>query len=328
MKRALISGITGQDGSYLAEFLLKKGYIVYGLARHSASPNYWRLKNIEHQITILEADLLDLPSLIQAVKVAAPDEIYNLASQSFVPASWEQPVFTQSATALGPLNMLEAIRTIDPEIRFYQASSSEMFGMAKECPQNEETPLSPRSIYASSKAFAHNVTTNYRERYGIFASQGILFNHESPRRGIEFVTRKITDGVARIVEGLSENLALGNLDPLRDWGYAGDYVEAMWHILQQPEPGEWVIGTGETHSVEEFVEAAFECVGLDWRDYVVQDPRYMRPYTEITPLKADPSKAYKDFGWYPQTQFEDLVRMMVNADLERLHADARHSYAG
>jgi GDPmannose 4,6-dehydratase len=319
VKRALVSGITGQDGSYLAELLLKKDYLVYGLARHSASPNYWRLKEIEDQITIIEADLLDLPSLVWAVKVSAPDEIYNLASQSFVPASWEQPVFTQSATALGPLNMLEAIRTVDPEIKFYQASSSEMFGMAKECPQNEETPLSPRSIYASSKTFAHNVTTNYREHYGLFASQGILFNHESPRRGIEFVTRKITDGVARIVEGLSENLALGNLDPLRDWGYAGDYVEAMWSILQQDKPGEWVIGTGETHSVEDFVRLAFECVGLDWHDYVVQDARYMRPFSDIPRLQADPRKAYKDFGWYPQTRFEDLVRMMVNADIKRLH---------
>jgi GDPmannose 4,6-dehydratase len=319
VKRALITGITGQDGSYLAELLLKKDYLVYGLARHSASPNYWRLKEIEDQITIIEADLLDLPSLVWAVKVSAPDEIYNLASQSFVPASWEQPVFTQSATALGPLNMLEAIRTVDPEIKFYQASSSEMFGMAKECPQNEETPLSPRSIYASSKTFAHNVTTNYREHYGLFASQGILFNHESPRRGIEFVTRKITDGVARIVEGLSENLALGNLDPLRDWGYAGDYVEAMWSILQQDKPGEWVIGTGETHSVEDFVRLAFECVGLDWHDYVVQDARYMRPFSDIPRLQADPRKAYKDFGWYPQTRFEDLVRMMVNADIKRLH---------
>jgi GDPmannose 4,6-dehydratase len=215
--------------------------------------------------------------------------------------------------------MLEAIRTVDPEIKFYQASSSEMFGMAKECPQNEETPLSPRSIYASSKTFAHNVTTNYREHYGLFASQGILFNHESPRRGIEFVTRKITDGVARIVEGLSENLALGNLDPLRDWGYAGDYVEAMWSILQQDKPGEWVIGTGETHSVEDFVRLAFECVGLDWHDYVVQDARYMRPFSDIPRLQADPRKAYKDFGWYPQTRFEDLVRMMVNADIKRLH---------
>lgn len=327
MKRALITGITGQDGSYLAELLLEKQYLVYGLVRHSASPNLWRIEHILDKITLLGGDLLDLPSLIEAVKTAAPDEVYNLASQSFVPASWEQPVFTQSATALGPLNMLEAIRQVDPNIRFYQASSSEMFGMAKECPQNELTPLSPRSIYASAKTFAHHVTINYREHYGLFASAGILFNHESPRRGLEFVTRKITDGVARIALGLSDHIALGNLEPLRDWGYAKDYVYAMWQILQHDEPGVWVIGTGKTYSVQQFLESAFGCVDLDWQDYVRQDPRYMRPYTEITPLCADPRKAERDFGWVPTTTLEEMVEKMVNADMER-HANARHTYAG
>ena len=324
MKRALITGMTGQDGSYLAEFLLEKDYLVYGMVRHSASPNYWRIEHLLDKIKLIKADLLDMPSLINAVRVAAPDEVYNLASQSFVPASWEQPVFTQSATALGPLNLLEAIRVVDPEIKFYQASSSEMFGMAKECPQNEQTPLNPRSIYATSKTFAHNITINYREHYGLFTAAGILFNHESPRRGLEFVTRKVTDGVARIKLGLRDTLALGNLEPHRDWGYAKDYVEAMWLMLQHDEPGEWVVGTGKTHSIAELVHTAFCCVDLDWREYVTQDPKFMRPYTEITPLLADTSKAKRELGWEPKTTFVELVEMMVEADLARLCPNPHH----
>ena len=316
-KKALITGITGQDGSYLAEFLLSKGYEVYGLTRRTSTPNYNRISHIVDQITLVSGDLLDQHSLTNAVKQVMPDEVYNLGAQSFVKTSWDQPMFTGESTALGVTRMLEAIKMIKPDIKFYQASSSEMFGKVRQTPQNEKTPFYPRSPYGVAKVYGHWITVNYRESYNIFAVSGILFNHESPRRGLEFVTRKITNSVAKIKLGKLDKLHLGNPDSKRDWGYAKDYVEMMWLMLQQDEPDDYVIGTGETHSVREFVELAFQFAGIkDWQDKVVfNDPRFTRP-AEVDLLVADPSKAKKKLGWQPKTSFEDLVRIMVEADLE------------
>lgn len=323
MPRALITGITGQDGSYLAEFLLEKGYEVIGMVRRTSTVNFSRIQHIQDRITLVSGDLLDQGSLIAILRDYQPDEIYNLAAQSFVPTSWEQPVFTGEVTALGVTRMLEAIRTVDPSIRFYQASSSEMFGKVREVPQNELTPFYPRSPYGVAKVYGHWITVNYRESFGIYAVSGILFNHESPRRGLEFVTRKVSYGVAKIKLGLAKELRLGNLDARRDWGFAGDYVRAMWLMLQQPAPDDYVVGTGQTHSVRELCEIAFAHVGLDWRDYVVQDPRYMR-LAEVDLLVADPSKARRVLGWEPTVSFEELVKMMVNADLKLLQEEMEH----
>jgi GDPmannose 4,6-dehydratase len=314
MKRALITGITGQDGSYLAEFLLEKGYKVYGIVRRTSTTNLERIAHLEGEIELIYADLLDENSLIHALKVAEPDEVYNLASQSFVPASWSQPVLTGEFTALGVTRLLDAIRVVNPRIRFYQASSSEMFGEAREVPQNEQTPFHPRSPYGVAKVYGHWITVNYRESYGMFACSGILFNHESPRRGLEFVTRKVTHAVARIKYGVQQELRLGNLEARRDWGYAKDYVEAMWLMLQQDEPDDYVIATGETHSVRELCELAFGYVGLDYRDYVVVDPSLFRP-TDVNLLVGDASKARRRLGWEPKVRFEELIKMMVEADL-------------
>ncbi|NLF03269.1 MAG: GDP-mannose 4,6-dehydratase [Anaerolineales bacterium] len=320
MPTALITGITGQDGSYLAEFLLERGYQVLGMVRRSSTINFARIQHIQDQLTLVSGDLLDLGSLIGVLRDHRPDEVYNLAAQSFVPISWGQPVLTGEVTALGVTRMLEAIRTVDPTIRFYQASSSEMFGKVREVPQSEHTPLYPRSPYGVAKVYGHWITVNYRESYDLFAVSGILFNHESPRRGLEFVTRKITHGVARIKLGLADELLLGNLDSRRDWGFAGDYVRAMWLMLQQPQPDDYVVGTGETHSVQELCEAAFGHVGLDWRDYVRQDARFMRP-AEVDLLVADPTKARTVLGWQPDTSFETLVHMMVDSDLDLARAE-------
>ncbi len=316
-KRALITGITGQDGSYLAEFLLSQGYEVIGMIRRSSTVNFERIRHIQDQITLVSGDLLDQGSLINILRDYRPQEVYNLAAQSFVPTSWQQPVFTGEVTALGVTRVLEAIRTVDPEIRFYQASSSEMFGKVREVPQRETTPFYPRSPYGVAKVYGHWITVNYRESYNLFAVSGILFNHESPRRGLEFVTRKVTYHVAKIKLGLADKVALGNLDSKRDWGFAGDYVRAMWLMLQQDTPGDYVVGTGETHSVQELCEVAFAHVGLDWRDYVVQDPRFMRP-AEVDLLVADPSKAHRVLGWKPEVSFAELIGMMVDADLALL----------
>lgn len=315
--RALITGITGQDGSYLAELLLEKGYEVIGMVRRSSTESFERINHIRDRLTLVQADLLDQLSIVNIVEEYHPDEVYNLAAQSFVPTSWVQPVLTGEFDALGVTKMLEAIRHVDTKIRFYQASSSEMFGKVREVPQNENTPFYPRSPYGVAKVYGHFITVNYRESYGIPACSGILFNHESPRRGLEFVTRKITDGVARIKLGLAEKLALGNLDAKRDWGYAGDYVRAMWLMLQQPEADDYVIATGETHSVEDFVREAFAYVDLDYKDYVVTDPRFVRP-AEVDLLLGDASKARARLGWEPTVTFTELVRMMVDADLKRL----------
>ena len=315
--RALITGVTGQDGSYLAELLLEKGYEVYGMTRRASTENLERIGHLVDRVTLIQGDLLDPPSLDAALRQAQPHEVYNLAAQSFVPTSWNQPVLTAEFTAVGVTRVLEAIRAVDPEIRFYQASSSEMFGKVREVPQTELTPFHPRSPYGVAKVYGHHITVNYRESYDLFAVSGILFNHESPRRGLEFVTRKISDGVARIKHGLAEELRLGNLDARRDWGFAGDYVEAMWLMLQQDKPDDYVIATGESHSVREFVEIAFERAGLDWERYVVQDERFMRP-AEVDQLIGDPSKAREQLGWEPKTSFRELVEMMVDADLERL----------
>lgn len=317
MSRALITGVTGQDGSYLAEFLLSKGYEVYGIVRRSSTLNFERISHIQDRIHLISADLMDQNSLISAVQESNPDEVYNLAAQSFVPTSWRQPVFTGEATALGVTRILEAIRLVKPSAKFYQASSSEMFGKAQEVPQRETTPFHPRSPYGVAKVYGHWIAVNYRESYGMFICSGILFNHESPRRGLEFVTRKITDGVARIKLGLNHELRLGNLDARRDWGFAGDYVRAMWLMLQQQEPDDYVIATGVTHSVRDFVEAAFDYVGLDYKKYVVIDPRFVRP-AEVDLLQGDASKAREKLGWKPEVSFEDLIAMMVEADLERL----------
>jgi len=317
MPRALIIGITGQDGSYLAEHLLAKGYEVVGVVRRTSHHSYERIDHLLDRITVVPADLLDQHSLTVVLQETEPDEIYNLAAQSFVPTSWSQPVLTGEFTALGVTRLLEAMRLVAPRARFYQASSSEMFGKVVETPQRETTPFYPRSPYGVAKVYGHWITVNYRESYGLYAVSGILFNHESPRRGIEFVTRKVTDGVARIKAGLQKELRLGNLDARRDWGYAGDYVDAMWRMLQQPSPSDYVVGTGETHSVRELVEIAFGHVGLDWRQYVVVDPKYYRP-AEVDVLQADPAKAKRELGWAPKVSFEQLVTMMVDADLERL----------
>jgi GDPmannose 4,6-dehydratase len=314
---ALITGITGQDGSYLAEFLLEKGYEVIGMVRRTSTLNFSRIQHIQDKITLVSGDLLDQVSLISALQEHRPNEVYNLAAQSFVPTSWKQPVFTGDVTALGVTRMLEAIRTVDESIRFYQASSSEMFGKVREVPQSETTPFYPRSPYGVAKVYGHWITVNYRESYDLFAVSGILFNHESPRRGLEFLPRKVSYGVAKIKLGLAENLALGNLDAQRDWGYAGDYVRAMWLMLQQEQPDDYVVGTGETHSVRELCEAAFGHVGLDWQDYVVQDPRFMRP-AEVDLLVSDPSKAGRVLGWEPRVTFRELVQMMVDADIALL----------
>ena len=319
MPRALITGITGQDGSYLAEFLLAKGYDVVGMVRRTSHDSYERIEHFLDAIRIVTADLLDQHSLTEVVRDVRPDEVYNLAAQSYVPTSFSQPVLTGEFTALGVTRILEAIRLAHPAARFYQASSSEMFGKVQETPQNERTPFYPRSPYGVAKVYGHWITVNYRESYGLYAVSGILFNHESPRRGVEFVTRKVTDGVARIKLGLTRELQLGNLDAKRDWGFAGDYVDAMWRMLQPPAPQDYVIGTGTTHSVRELVELAFGHAGLDWRDHVVTDPRHMRP-AEVDLLIADPTKARHELGWTPKVDFATLVRMMVDADLARLKA--------
>jgi GDPmannose 4,6-dehydratase len=315
-KRALITGITGQDGSYLAELLLSKGYKVFGVVRRASSENFERISHLEGRIELLQADLLDLTSLVTAIQAARPDEIYNLAAQSFVPTSWGQPFLTGEFTALGVTRILEALRSVDTNIRFYQASSSEMFGKVLEVPQREETPFYPRSPYGVAKVYGHFITVNYRESYNLFAVSGILFNHESPRRGLEFVTRKVTDGVARIKLGLASELRLGNLDAKRDWGFAGDYVEAMWLMLQQEKPDDYVVATGETHTVQELVEIAFNRAELDWEKYVVIDPKFIRP-AEVDLLIGDPTKAKNQLGWVPKTGFRALVEMMVDADMER-----------
>ena len=316
-RAALITGITGQDGSYLAEFLLGQGYEVVGMVRRTSTVSFARIHHIQDRITLASGDLLDQGSLISVLREYRPDEVYNLAAQSFVPTSWEQPVFTGEVTALGVTRLLEAIRTVNPKIRFYQASSSEMFGKVREVPQCESTPFYPRSPYGVAKVYGHWITVNYRESYDLFAVSGILFNHESPRRGLEFVTRKVTSGVAKIKLGLAGELRLGNLDSRRDWGYAGDYVRAMWLMLQQDRPDDYVVGTGETHAVRELCERAFSCVGLDWQDYVVQDPRFIRP-AEVDLLVADPSKAREVLGWKPNVSFGELVQMMVDSDLKLL----------
>ena len=322
MPRALITGITGQDGSYLAEFLLEKGYEVVGMVRRTSHHSYERIDHLLDRIEIVAADLLDQHSLTVVLQDVRPDEVYNLAAQSFVPTSWNQPVLTGEFTARGVTRILEAIRLVHPKARFYQASSSEMFGKVTETPQRETTPFYPRSPYGVAKVYGHWITVNYRESYDLFAVSGILFNHESPRRGIEFVTRKVSDGVARIKLGLARDLHLGNLDARRDWGYAGDYVEAMWRMLQQPEPRDYVVGMGETHSVRELADIAFRHVGLDYRDCVVSDRRYYRP-AEVELLLADPTKAHRELGWKPKVNFERLVTMMVDADLARLSAAPR-----
>ena len=316
-KRALITGITGQDGSYLAELLLEKGYEVVGVVRRSSAPNLWRIEHLLDRIDLRPGDLLDQLSLIKVLAETRPTEVYNLAAMSFVPASWDQPMLTGEYNAQGVTRMLEAIRQVDPKTRLYQASSSEMFGKVREVPQTELTPFYPRSPYGVSKVYAHYITVNYRESYDLFAVSGILFNHESPRRGIEFVTRKVTDGVARIKLGLSDHLALGNLDAQRDWGFAGDYVRAMWLMLQQDQADDYVISTGESHSVRELVEVAFGHVGLDWQKHVRLDPRFLRP-AEVDHLIGDASKARQALGWRPEVSFTGLVQMMVDADLARL----------
>ncbi|MBN1249883.1 MAG: GDP-mannose 4,6-dehydratase [Anaerolineae bacterium] len=315
--RALITGITGQDGSYLAEFLLSEGYEVTGMVRRTSTINFSRIQHIQDKISLVSGDLLDQGSLMTILRDSRPDEIYNLAAQSFVPTSWNQPVFTGNVTGLGVTRVLEAIRTVDPEIRFYQASSSEMFGKVREVPQTESTPFYPRSPYGIAKVYGHWITVNYRESYDLFACSGILFNHESPRRGLEFVTRKITYNVAKIKLGLANHVALGNLDAKRDWGFAGDYVRAMWLMLQQDNPDDYVVGTGTPHSVQELCEAAFSHVDLAWEDYVVQDPRFMRP-AEVDLLVSNPAKARRILGWEPDVSFQELIQMMVDADIALL----------
>ncbi|MDR0788400.1 MAG: GDP-mannose 4,6-dehydratase [Gemmatimonadota bacterium] len=326
MKTALITGITGQDGSYLAEFLLEKGYRVVGLVRRSSTLNFERIAHIQERIELLSGDLTDQNSLFVALQSCNPDEVYNLGAQSFVQASWTQPILTGNVTALGVTRLLEAVRVFNPRIRFYQASSSEIFGKVQAVPQREDTPFYPRSPYGVGKVYGHWITVNYRESYDLFAVSGILFNHESPRRGLEFVTRKVTDAAARIKLGLSKELRLGNLDAKRDWGFAGDYVRAMWLMLQQSTPSDYVIATGQTHSVEELVNTAFTRVGLDWREYVIQDPRFMRP-AEVDLLIGDATRARTEMGWEPEVSFEQLIHMMIDADLERLSQGGRfHPY--
>ncbi|MEK4292877.1 GDP-mannose 4,6-dehydratase [Paenibacillus sp. FSL R5-0914] len=316
-KRALITGITGQDGSYLAELLLSKGYKVFGLRRRTSVPILENIEHLQNEIEFIDGDLLDMGSLINAVRISNPDEVYNLAAQSFVATSWIQPVATGQATGIGVTNMLEAVRLVKPDARFYQASSSEMFGKVVETPQKETTPFYPRSPYGVAKVYGHWITVNYRESYNMYACSGILFNHESPRRGIEFVTRKVTDAVARIKLGLQSELRLGNLDAKRDWGFAGDYVRAMWLMLQQDKADDFVISTGETHTIEELVEIAFSHVGLNWRDYVVIDQKFVRP-AEVDLLLGDCTKAKEKLGWELEVGFEQLVKMMVDSDLEKV----------
>lgn len=314
--RALITGITGQDGSYLADLLLEKGYEVYGMVRRSSTENFERIEHIKDRINLVHGDLLDQLSLLTNVEEIRPDEVYNLAAQSFVPASWKQPMLTGEFNALGVTKLLEAIRQIDRKIKFYQASSSEMFGKVVEVPQSEKTPFYPRSPYGVAKVYGHFITVNYRESYGIFAVSGILFNHESPRRGLEFVTRKVTDGAARIKLGLTDKLRMGNLEAKRDWGFAGDYVRAMWMMLNHDKPDNFVIATGQNHSVRELCEIAFSHLDLDYKEYVVTDPQFVRP-AEVDVLLGDASHAKKTLGWEPQTSFEQMIKMMVDADVER-----------
>ncbi|HLG91628.1 MAG TPA: GDP-mannose 4,6-dehydratase [Acidimicrobiales bacterium] len=321
-KRALITGITGQDGSYLAEFLLEQGYEVVGMLRRSSTVNFERIAHIQDRLTLVTGDLLDEVSMISILSEHRPSEVYNLAAQSFVQTSWSQPVLTGETTALGVTRMLDAIRTVDPEIRFYQASSSEMFGKVQETPQRETTPFYPRSPYGVAKVYGHWITVNYRESYGLHASSGILFNHGSPRRGLEFVERKVSHGVARIKAGLERELRLGNLDAKRDWGYAADYVRAMWMMLQRDEPGDFVVASGKTHSVRELCELAFSHVGLNWSDHVVVDDRFIRP-AEVDVLVGEPTKAREVLGWQPEVDFPGLVQMMVDADLALVRGEAR-----
>lgn len=320
MPTAIITGITGQDGSYLAEYLLGKGYHVVGMVRRSSTVTFERISQIQDDITIIQGDLHDQSSLVDVIETYHPDEVYNLAAQSFVPTSWKQPVLTGEVTALGVTRLLEAIRLVNPNTRFYQASSSEMFGKVLEVPQTEATPFYPRSPYGVAKVYAHWITVNYRESYNLFASSGILFNHESPRRGLEFVTRKITYGAARIKLGRATELRLGNLESRRDWGFAGDYVRAMWQMLQQDTPQDYVIGTGHTHSVRKFCEIAFSSVGLDYHDYVIQDERFYRP-AEVDLLVSNPQKANHELGWQPTVDFQELIKMMVDADLKRVASE-------
>ncbi len=317
MRTALITGITGQDGSYLAELLLEKGYRVVGMVRRASTENFERIAHLRERIELRQADLLDQLSLIDVLRTVQPEEIYNLAAQSFVPTSWQQPVLTAEFDAVGVTRLLEAVRLVAPGARFYQASSSEMFGQVRETPQRETTPFYPRSPYGVAKAYGHFITVNYRESYGLYACSGILFNHESPRRGREFVTRKVSDGAARVKLGLAQELRLGNLGARRDWGFAGDYVEAMWRMLQQPKADDYVVATGESHTVRELVEIAFGAVGLDWREWVHEDPALLRP-AEVERLVGDASKARRVLGWAPRVSFRELVEMMVRADLERL----------
>ena len=321
-KKALITGITGQDGSYLADFLLSKGYTVYGMVRRASTENFERIEHIRSKIQLVQADLLDQLSIIEIIEETQPEEIYNLASQSFVPTSWSQPTLTGEFTALGVTKMLEAIKLVNRKIRFYQASSSEMFGRVREVPQNENTAFYPRSPYGVAKVYGHFITVNYRESYDMFCVSGILFNHESPRRGLEFVTRKISDGAARIKLGLGKELRLGNLDASRDWGFAGDYVVAMWMMLQQDNPEDFVVATGEAHAVRDFCQLAFDRVGLNWEEYVVSDEKYFRP-AEVHQLLGDSSKARQKLGWKPKVTFESLVQMMVDSDLKRLKRAAK-----
>ena len=324
MKTALITGITGQDGSYLAELLLEKGYRVVGVVRRSSTESFERIAHIIERVELMQADLLDQYSLIEALQKVQPDEVYNLAAQSFVPTSWNQPVLTGEFTALGVTRVLEAIRLANPKIRFYQASSSEMFGKVRETPQTEDTPFYPRSPYGVAKVYGHYITVNYRESYNLFAVSGILFNHESPRRGLEFVTRKVTNGAARIKLGLDSELRLGNLEARRDWGFAGDYVDAMWRMLQQDEPDDYVISTNETHQVRELVEVAFNRLGVDWQKYVVEDPQFHRP-AEVDLLVGDPKKAREKLGWEPKVTFQGLIEMMVDADIARWEKHLRNT---
>jgi GDPmannose 4,6-dehydratase len=326
-KRALITGITGQDGSYLAELLLENGYDVYGLTRRLSAENYWRIDHLRDRLTLIPGDLLDQLSLIRVLERVRPSELYNLAAMSFVPASWDQPMLTGEFNSQGVTRVLEAVRVVDPKIRMYQASSSEMFGKVREVPQTETTPFYPRSPYGVSKVFAHYITVNYRESYGLFAVSGILFNHESPRRGLEFVTRKVSDGVARIKLGLANELRLGNLDAHRDWGFAGDYVRAMWQMLQQDVADDYVIATGQSHSVRDLVETAFGHVGLDWREYVHIDESLVRGSAELHNLVGDPTKAKRKLGWEPTVSFEGLVQVMVDAELERLRGEPQRAQA-
>jgi len=322
MRRALITGITGQDGSYLAEWLLEQGYKVYGLRRRTSTPNFENIEAVKDEIEWLSGDLTDLASLIGAVERSAPDEVYNLAAQSFVETSWPQPLLTGQITALGVANLLEAVRIVKPDAKFYQASSSEMFGKVVETPQRETTPFYPRSPYGVSKVYGHWITVNYRESFGLFACSGILFNHESPRRGIEFVTRKVTDGVARIKLGVQHTLRMGNLDARRDWGFAGDYVKAMWLMLQQETPDDYVISTGETRTVRELLQTAFAAVGLRYEDHVVVDPKLFRP-AEVDLLLGDCGKAKRQLGWKPEVSFEEMIGMMVESDLRKVEWELR-----